>query len=216
MLKKGVLIAIEGIDGAGKSTQAEILKERLEKKDFPVVLLKEPTSSKWGKKIKEISKKMKSIDPYEELELFVKDREFNVRKNILPALKDKKIVIVDRYYISTIAYQGARGIKKEIIREGNEKFAPKPDIIFILDINPEESLQRIKREREILFEEEKFLREVRKNFLEIKINQTYVIDAKLSVDEIANKIENLVLEYLIKREKQDEREKNKKATKLKD
>lgn len=203
MLKKGVLIAIEGIDGAGKSTQAEILKERLKKRGFDVILLKEPTSSKWGKKIKEISKKTKSMDPFEELELFIKDREFNVRKNILPALKEKKIVIIDRYYISTIAYQGARGIDKEIIKERNEKFAPKPDIIFILDIDPEESLQRIKREREILFEEEKFLGEVRKNFLQIKINQTYVIDAKLSVDEIANKIENLVIEYLIKQDEQE-------------
>lgn len=204
MLKKGVLIAIEGIDGSGKSTQAEILRERLQKRGFDVILLKEPTSSKWGKRIKEISKKVKLMDPFEELELFVKDREFNVRKNILPALKEKKIVIVDRYYISTIAYQGARGIDKEIIKERNEKFAPIPDIIFILDIDPEESLQRIKREREILFEEEQFLREVRKNFLEIKINQTYVIDSKLSVDEIANKIENLVLEYLMKQEKKFE------------
>ncbi len=152
MLKRGILIAIEGIDGAGKSTQAKILKERLEKRGFEVVLLKEPTSSKWGKKIKEISKNTESIDPYEELKLFIKDRKLNVRKNILPALEDKKIVIVDRYYISTIAYQGARGIDKETIREMNESFAPKPDIIFILDIHPEESLQRIKREREILFE----------------------------------------------------------------
>jgi len=196
MLKRGVLIAIEGIDGAGKSTQAEILKDRLEKRGFEVVLLKEPTSSKWGKKIKEISKNTKSLDPGKELELFIKDRKFNVRNNILPALKNKKIVIVDRYYISTIAYQGARGIDKEAIREMNEKFAPKPDIIFILDINPEESLQRIKREREILFEEENFLREVRKNFLEININKTYVIDARLGVKEIADKIENLVLQYL--------------------
>ncbi len=196
MLKRGVLIAIEGIDGAGKSTQAEILKGRLEKRGFEVVLLKEPTSSKWGKKIKEISKNTKSIDPKKELELFIKDRKFNVRKNIIPALKNKKIVIVDRYYISTIAYQGARGIDKKVIREINEKFAPKPDIIFILDIDPEESLQRIKREREVLFEEENFLREVRKNFLEININKTYVIDAKLKVDKIADKIENLVLEYL--------------------
>ncbi len=196
MLKKGILIAIEGIDGAGKSTQAKILKERLERRGFEVVLLKEPTSSKWGKKIKEISKNTESIDPYEELKLFIKDRKLNVRKNILPALKDKKIVIVDRYYISTIAYQGARGIDKETIREMNESFAPKPDIIFILDIHPGESLQRIKREREILFEEENFLKEVRKNFLEIKINRTYVIDAKLEVNEIADKIENLVIECI--------------------
>lgn len=196
MLKKGILIAFEGIDGAGKSTQARIIKERLEKRGFEVVLLKEPTESKWGKKIKEISKNAESIDPYEELELFIKDRRSNVKKNILPALKDKKIVIVDRYYISTMAYQGARGINRETIREMNERFAPEPDIVFILDIHPEESLQRIKREREILFEEETFLREVRKNFLEIKINRTYVIDAKLNVDEIADKIENIVIEYL--------------------
>lgn len=214
MLKRGVLIAIEGIDGAGKSTQAEILKEKLKKRGLDVILLKEPTSSKWGRKIKEISKKTKSLDPLEELELFVKDREFNVREKILPALKEKKIVIIDRYYISTIAYQGARGIDKDIIRERNEKFAPKPDIIFILDIDPEESMQRIKREREILFEEEKFLKEVRKNFLEIKINQTYVIDARLRVDEIANKIENLVMEYLMKREGRSGQKKARKELKI--
>lgn len=196
MLNKGVLIVIEGIDGAGKSTQAKILKERLEKNGYDVILLKEPTSSKWGKEIKEISKKAKSIDPKKELELFLKDRKINVKKNILPALQKNKIVILDRYYISTIAYQGARGLDKKSIKEKNESFAPKPDLLFILDIDPLESLNRLKREKEILFENENFLREVRKNFLEIKIKNTYIIDARLSIEEIADKIEGIVINYL--------------------
>ncbi len=200
MLKKGILIAIEGIDGAGKSTQAKILKEKLKNKGFPVLLLKEPTTSRWGKKIKELSKKKNSINPRKELELFVKDRKYNVKSNIIPALKSKKIVIIDRYYISTIAYQGARGIDKEFIKETNEKFAPKPDITIILDIEPGESLSRIKREKEFLFEEENFLKEVRKNFLETKINNTYVIDAKLGIEEISKRIEKLFFEYIEKNE----------------
>ncbi|MGQ9619251.1 MAG: dTMP kinase [Candidatus Aminicenantia bacterium] len=196
MLKRGILIAIEGIDGAGKSTQAVILRERLKKRGFPVALLKEPSQSRWGRKIKEISKKMSSINPNEELELFIKDRKSNVKRNILPALRDKKIVIVDRYYISTIAYQGARGIDKELIRKENEKFAPVPDIVFILDIDPSESLSRIKREKERLFEEKNFLKDVRENFLNIKIRNTFFIDARARVEEIAERMERVVLEYI--------------------
>ncbi|MBP1767772.1 MAG: thymidylate kinase, partial [Candidatus Aminicenantes bacterium] len=125
-LKKGLLIVFEGIDGSGKSTQARRLVRRLGALGYGVVSLREPTRGKWGRAIKRRAKTEGSLTPEEELDLFVKDRWENVRKNIKPALAAKKIAVLDRYYFSTIAYQGGKGIDPARIRRLNESFAVKP------------------------------------------------------------------------------------------
>ncbi|MFW6160925.1 MAG: dTMP kinase, partial [Acidobacteriota bacterium] len=93
MKKKGILIAVEGIDGSGKSTQVQRLSRYLEKKGYEVICLKEPTEGSFGKKIKEKSAFDGSLTPAEELELFIRDRKENVVENIQPALSKGKIVI---------------------------------------------------------------------------------------------------------------------------
>ncbi|MCP8310143.1 MAG: dTMP kinase, partial [Candidatus Methylarchaceae archaeon HK01M] len=101
VLKKGLLIAIEGIDGAGKTTNAELLRNVLHKDGYSVTLLHEPTEGKWGKKIAELAMKgLDDINPETEFELFCKDRREDVENNIKPALKRRDIVIMDRYYLS--------------------------------------------------------------------------------------------------------------------
>ncbi|MDH7512452.1 MAG: dTMP kinase [Clostridiales bacterium] len=165
-LKKGVLIVIEGIDGAGKSTQARLLHKKLLSEGYPAVYFREPTKGKWGREVKKLARRADSLSPEEELDLFLKDREENVKKNLRPALSRKKVVILDRYYFSTIAYQGAKGISPARIRKLHQAFAIKPDLVFILDINPAEGLERIRmrKRKDILFEREDYLARARKIF----------------------------------------------------
>lgn len=186
MLSRGFLIALEGIDGAGKTTQAQLLTEFLLKKGlvlskgegFEVVCFKEPTQGPWGKKISEIAQKgREGITAREEMELFLKDREEDVKNNILPALRQNKIVIMDRYYYSSIAYQGALGLDPNEIKAINEQRFPKPDLVFILTIPPAEGIKRIlsraqesglrAQQRSPTYEEEAYLTRVANIFQEL-------------------------------------------------
>jgi dTMP kinase len=198
MVEKGFLIVIEGIDGAGKSTQAEILMNRLQKRGLDVVYFREPSGSRWGQEIKRKALDPDSITPEEELELFQKDRKENVEKNLKPALERNKIVVLDRYYFSTIAYQGAKGIDEERIKRMNEEFAVKPDLVFILDINPHEGLGRIKnrRKKDRLFERADYLAKVREIFRGFKGKKFIHIDARMPVEVISARIEKTVLRLL--------------------
>jgi dTMP kinase len=141
-LDKGVLIAIEGIDGAGKTTQAERIASCLSATGLPVLRTKEPTDGPWGRKLR-ASAHSGRLSAQEELALFVSDRKEHIQNVIGPALSSGKIVIVDRYYFSTVAYQGARGVSTEEILRLNEDFAPQPDLLVFLDVDPVVGLQRI-------------------------------------------------------------------------
>ena len=194
--KKTMLIAIEGIDGSGKTTIAYFLKETLEKCGYNVVLFKEPGDSPWGLFVKEI-KKITRLKPELELKLFILDRKYNVKKNILPELKKGKLVILDRYYYSTIAYQGACGLNADLIKKINEKFAPKPDLVIILDVQPEKAIERIKKKRKVdKFEDLKYLRRVREIFLSIKDENIVVVDANKDVNSVKQDVKNIIFAKL--------------------
>lgn len=197
-MRKGVLIVFEGIDGSGKTTQAKTLMKRLKAMGFDVVYFREPTRGKWGSKIRKKALHPDSLTPEEELDLFQRDRRENVGKNLKPSLEKKKIVILDRYYYSTIAYQGARGIDEERIRRMNEEFVVKPDLVFILDIDSQKGLKRIenRKKKYRLFEQEKYLVKVRRIFQGFKGENFVHIDAQKPVNEISKKIEETVLNFL--------------------
>jgi len=169
-MKKGRLIVFEGIDGAGKSTQARMLVRKLRARGCGVVSLREPTRGRFGRELRAKAKTAGSLTPEEELALFMKDRRENVAGHIRPALREGKTVVLDRYYFSTIAYQGAKGLDPEKIRAANERFAPKPDLVFILDLGPAAGLSRIagRKSRDLLFEREGYLRRVRRLFQSFK------------------------------------------------
>lgn len=190
MLKKGVLIVIEGIDGAGKSTQAKSLLRKLRALGLEAVYFREPSRGKWGRELKRKAKETGSLTPGQELELFQKDRQENVEKNLKPALKKKKVVILDRYYFSTIAYQGAKGIDQARIRRMNEKFAPKPDLVFILDIKAGEGLARIadRKKKDVLFERESYLVKVGRIFRSFKGRRIIHINARQGEKDITRQI----------------------------
>jgi len=197
-LKKGVLIVFEGIDGAGKSTQAKILLKKLDALGYAVVSFREPSDSKWGREIKRKAQFAKSLTPQEELELFQKDREENVKTNLEPSIERKEVIILDRYYFSTIAYQGAKGIDPESIRERNEVFVVKPDLVFIMDVAAGQGLERIedREQRDMLFEREDYLAKVRQLFKSFHGDNIHHIDATLSIERIAEQIENITFEFL--------------------
>lgn len=201
-LKKGILIAIEGIDGAGKTTQAKNLLDALTKEGFDAVCFKEPTAGQWGLKIREIALNGRNhITIEEELNYFIFDRREDVKENIEPALKSNKIVIMDRYYHSNIAYQGSLGINPEKIRIKNEEeeHFPIPDVVIILDVKPKIGTSRIKKfrkEKLNKYEQEKYLASVRDIFKEMSQENIQIIDGTRSIDEMKEQILNIAHEVI--------------------
>lgn len=138
----GFLLAIEGIDGAGKSFQAQAVASALLDRGLDVVLTREPTRGPWGRLLRESASKGR-LSPADELNAFLEDRKQHVRELIRPSLENGKIVITDRYYFSTVAYQGARGFDPEELLRLNEAIAIEPDLLVVIDIDPAVGLTRI-------------------------------------------------------------------------
>jgi dTMP kinase len=191
-----MLIAIEGIDGSGKTTIARHLVNFLKRKGYDAVLFREPSDSEYGRILRETKKR---LNPEEELELFLLDREEDVRRNITPALKAGKIVVMDRYYLSNIAYQSARGIDAGKIKELNEKIAPKPDLVILLDVKPETGIERVRKRGKLSpFEDLEYLKKVRESYLELADDRTIIVDAEKPVEEVIKEVERIILSFLKK------------------
>jgi len=198
--KKGCLISIEGIDGAGKSTQIKMLGDWFRAYGIDAVILKEPTEGPYGREIRENATAHRHTSPQEEMRLFMMDRREDVTKNILPALKACKVVVMDRYYQSNMAYQGARGLDPWQIEAENEQFSPVPDLVIVLDIDPASGLSRITNTRKTAldaFEKEDYLRKVREIFLAIgRKPNGVIIDAERQPEVVHESIVRAIKERL--------------------
>lgn len=163
-LSRGVLVALEGIDGTGKSTQVKRLAAIFREQGYDVLPLREPTDSPWGRRLREaMQARRRILSPIQELDLFLLDRRYDVAAHIRPALAARKLVLMDRYYFSTIAYQGALGLDPIEIRRQNEAFAPPPDLVIVLQLAPAQALARIRAARgesDDVFEREAYLQRV--------------------------------------------------------
>ena len=192
---RGFLVAFEGIDGAGKTTQARLLRESLSAAGYDSVALKEPTLGEWGRKVSMMSKEGRTLTPRQEFEYFYEDRKEDVREHINPALSKGQVVILDRYYYSNIAYQGARGLDQKFIEYENLKIAPKPDLVIILDIDSTTAKHRIvkiRKDQPNHFEQR--LGPVRNIFLKMKEKpEVVIIDGNKPVSEIHSSVLELVL-----------------------
>ncbi len=145
----GKFITIEGTDGAGKSTQIKMLVEYLDKKGFDVIVTREPGGTKIGEKIREIilDKENAEMDCVTEAFLYAASRAQHVKEKIIPALKEGKIVICDRFVDSSIVYQGyARGISIDFIEKINRYATEEtvPDLTLFFDIVPYIGIERKK------------------------------------------------------------------------
>jgi dTMP kinase len=144
VLAAGVLLALEGIDGSGKTTQAHLLAEALRQRGVKVLLTREPTSGPAGQRLRRyLAGPSRHLSPSEELALFLDDRRDHVARVIRPALATGQVIITDRYYYSSVAYQGALGLDPARILAANEAFAPRPQAVFILTLSPELAVARL-------------------------------------------------------------------------
>jgi len=143
-----------------------------------VVRTKEPTTGKWGQMLRD-SALTGRLSLEEEVETFLKDRKEHCEDFINPNLKDGNIVITDRYYFSSMAYQGARGMDPGEIMHKNELIAPEPDLLVVLDLEPKTGLERIRTrgDRANHFEKTGTLKRAREIFNSIKKPYLYRLDA---------------------------------------
>jgi dTMP kinase len=181
----GWLVVVEGIDGAGKSTVLRGLAALCAERGLEWVSSGEPTRGPWGMKLRQsMTEGRLSLD--EELDLFLKDRAEHVAGLIRPALAAGKVVLLDRYYLSTAAYQGARGADPEKILETNENFAPKPDLVLLLDFDPAGGLERIRARGDApnTFEEAEQLCAVRRIFLGLQRPFIRRVDASRPAERV--------------------------------
>jgi dTMP kinase len=139
----GRLIAFEGLDGSGKSTQLDLLAAHLRAAGCDVVTTREPTEFPSGQRIREMARSGEELEPEEELSWFVEDRRVHVDEIIKPALRADRIILTDRYYLSTVAYQGARGLDYEQILADSEDEFPIPDLVLLLEIDPKIAFERV-------------------------------------------------------------------------
>jgi dTMP kinase len=194
-VKVPYFIVFEGIDGSGKTSLSRMLLNDLEEKRYRVAWFREPGDSKWGRKIRELARSNDRIPIEEELNYFIEDRRLNVKDNILPALKQNKIVILDRYFFSTACYQGARGLDIEEILRLNREFAPEPDCTFIIDVDVDTALERIRQNRNEsarLFEKASYLARVRENYRQLKAPHLHILDGSRPLETIFQEIRRIL------------------------
>lgn len=196
----GLLIVFEGVDGTGKSTQISLLAERLIKDGFNTVATRQPTDGPYGQKIRQLYQNRDQATREEELQLFIDDRKEHTEQLLLPALLEGKVVLCDRYYLSTAAYQGAAGLDPDEIIERNS-FAPTPDLALLFQLPLEESLKRIIGSRGDTpndFEQKESLEKVKKIFNEMNFPYIQPVDADQSIEKVHNKVVSLVQPLLNK------------------
>jgi len=202
---KGLFITFEGIEGCGKSTQTKMLQESLSRDGYKVLTTREPGGPSISEKIREIllDPKNNEMTVETELLLYLAARSQHTSQWIIPALRENSIVICDRYFDSTIAYQGVgRDIHIPTLQRINH-FATHdllPDITFILDIPVDVSQERLKDKKLDRIESESvnFHEKIRQAFFDIsKTHARYVfIDAAGEIDQIHNEIYTKVLNKL--------------------
>jgi dTMP kinase len=208
MSAKGIFIVFEGIDGAGKTTQVDLLAQNLASLGREVSLSAEPTTLDTGKAIRRALSGEEKKSECEMAAMFVLDRiAHNINSEIgIRALTERGIdVISDRYYYSSLAYQGtATDYEWVKAMNINSPEIRRPDLCIYLDLLPEESLERISRGRESfeIYENLEKLTAVRAKFLSVVEDlrrdgeSIYVVNAARAAEDIAKEIFEIVKKHI--------------------
>jgi dTMP kinase len=211
-MKPGLFVSFEGIEGCGKSTQIARLARRLDVEGVPYLITREPGGTAVGEGIRRILLDSKTIHltPEAELLLFYASRSQNIEEKISPALERGELVICDRFFDASLAYQGyGRGLGLELIHRLTELVCRehRPAITILLDIEPEIGLRRARArnrlqvENEGRFEDEHlhFYERIRNGYLELAAkspDRIRVIEAAGPVEDVDRRI-RAVLESVI-------------------
>ena len=198
--RPGKLIVFEGIDGAGKTTVHKALKERMRCRD-DIVFSGEPTNGEYGKKVREALRDG-NISEKELLYLFIQDRIEHVKEVVIPALREGKVVVLDRYYLSTVVYQASELFSMRELLFLNSLFSPAPDLVVYFEVPVRVALERLGKRGEVLsvFEKEEKLREVKANYEKVLgFFDVVRINALLHVKELVSEVENVVIDFVDRR-----------------
>ncbi len=186
----GKFIVFEGLDGSGITTQATLLRNYFISKNKDAVLTKEPTEGLMGGLIKSCLKKEWNTSPLALQMLFAADRAHHLQSEIEPTLKKGKLVICDRYILSSYAF-GSLEVSLPVLKQLNSYFR-KPHITILIDTQPKICMERMKKARPHveLFEEEHKLEQIRRNYLSMKnlFPETYIVDGNRAPEEVLGEI----------------------------
>jgi dTMP kinase len=206
-VRRGVLISFEGVEGSGKSTQAEALVDWLLKKRIPHVFVREPGSTKIGEAIRKVllDPDFKGIHEKCEVFLFLAARSQLTYEKILPALREKKVIVSDRFSDSTFAYQSyARNLPKRLISIFN-RFATagiKPDLTFLVDIDVLKGRARGIFDDRVETENEFYHQRVREAYLTLARRakkRIKILNGERPIDFLKDEIVKYVKELLIRK-----------------
>ena len=198
-MNRGLLIAFEGLDGSGKTTQVEILVAALRSAGAAVVQTSEPTDGPTGRRIRAMLRSGEAVPMERELEWFMEDRREHVRELIEPALRKGRIVVTDRYYLSTVAYQGARGHDAAAILRDSEMEFPIPDLVVLLEVDPQAGLDRVRARGgtlEEVFERIEFQQHVAEQFAALECSYIARIDGRRAANVVARDVAVCVRDVL--------------------
>ncbi|MBK8011469.1 MAG: dTMP kinase [Deltaproteobacteria bacterium] len=191
----GLLVVLEGIDGSGKSTLARALAGALNARGWPdVVVTREPTDGPFGREIRAIAARGRAnVTKEHEYRLFQDDRRAHVEAVVRPALARGAVVIQDRSYFSTLVYQGERGLDPAVMRTESEQIAPRPDLLFVIDVPVEVAMARIRSTRAATddFERQESLTRVRRRFLGFE--EAHIVDGTRPPEEVLALVLDVIL-----------------------
>ncbi len=197
--KKPLLIVFEGLDGAGTTTQVELLTSYLRNEiKQRIVLTREPTDNIIGGLIRGCLAGDWKISPAGLQLLFAADRAHHLKEKIEPALDQCAIIISDRYYLSSIAY-GSIDLEQKWLYKINENFL-KPDLTFLIDVTAETAIKRMRKMRPTveLFEKKEALAKVRKKYLQLakKEKNLYIINGEEIITRVRDDINKIIKRFV--------------------
>lgn len=198
-MKRGALIVFEGLDGSGKSTQIGRLARRLQAAGHRVVETREPYDCAAGRRIRAMARSGEPVPAEQELAWFLEQRTEHVREVIVPALEQGALVLCDRYFLSTVAYQGARGLDPQQLLAESERDFPVPDLVVVLEIEPDQGLRRVEQRgepSEPVFEERAFQERVGAIFASLDRDYLARVDGARGPDEVEEAVASVLSERL--------------------